>query len=145
MQIPSTAKKIIHSDVEAATRLKAYGVHLRSDQFESIATAKANGLFVVISTHTLKEAKLAQSLGADALTFSPIFDTPDKGTPKGVGVLETVVNSVDIRVIALGGIVSQEHIRLLQNIPKLYGFASIRYFAPQVDKIDNSRNNHKDT
>jgi thiamine-phosphate pyrophosphorylase len=98
-----------------------------------------------MSTHTLKEAKLAQNSGADAITYSPIFDTPNKGAPKGLKQLKTVVDSVDIGVIALGGIVTQRHIDSLQSIPKLYGFASIRYFAPQIDKIDNSGDNHKDT
>jgi len=121
-------KPLIHQDYILAKELGAYGVHLNSKQFIAIKRAKELRLFVVISTHTLKEAKEAEQLGADAITFSPIFTTPNKAEPKGVDVLKEVVDNLNIKVIALGGIISNKHIK---NIKKAnpWGFASIRYFS----------------
>lgn len=83
---------------------------------------------MIISTHTLSEAKEADALGADMITFSPIFNTPNKGEPKGTETLKSVISKLSIPVIALGGIVSKEQIDLCENAGA-FGFASIRYFA----------------
>lgn len=61
------------------------------------------------------------------VTYSPIFTTPNKGTPKGCEELEKIVQSVDIPVIALGGIISEQQIDQIKST-KASGFASIRYF-----------------
>ena len=121
------SKILLHSDYQLAHKLKADGVHLTSSQFSDIQKAKALGLFVVISTHTLEEALEAQKLGADLVTFSPIFATPNKGEPKGVEELRKVVSKLSIGVIALGGIVSSEQIEACRD-SGAFGFASIRYF-----------------
>jgi len=120
-------KILLHTDYKLAHKLKADGVHLNSTQFSKIAEAKALGLFVVISTHTKEEALQAQTLGADMITFSPIFSTPNKGEPKGVEVLRELTSSLEIGVIALGGIMEQEQIDLCEKAGAI-GFGSIRYF-----------------
>ena len=74
------------------------------------------------------EAKKAEILGADMVTYSPIFETPDKGEPVGLHMLSKLTSSVNIPVIALGGIVTDEHIEACQ-MSGASGFASIRYFA----------------
>jgi len=124
----SFEKILLHTDYKLAQKLKADGVHLNSTQFSKIAKAKALGLFVVISTHSKEEALQAQNLGADMITFSPIFATPNKGEPKGVEVLRELTTLLDIGVIALGGIVTQEQIDLCEEAGA-FGFASIRYFG----------------
>ena len=124
----SFSKILLHSDVDLADELNADGVHLKSTQFHEIKKAKKLGLLVVISTHTLKEAQQAEMLGADMITYSPIFASPNKGVPKGLKELKKVVSLLSIPVIALGGIVTQEHIRLCEE-NGAFGFASIRYFA----------------
>ena len=121
-------KCFIHSDVQLAHRLNAYGVHLTSNEFEKIRLAKDYGLNVVVSTHSLEDVIKAQNLGADMVTYSPIFSTPNKGKPKGIDDLQDLLAKVSIKVIALGGIVTQKEINLLKDI-KVYGFASIRYFT----------------
>ena len=131
-----TKKKFLHGDVELAKKLLADGVHLRSDQLMQIYKAKSYGLYTIISTHSIDEAKLAQKLGADAITFSPIFHSPDKGEAKGVEALEQLLNVATIPVFALGGIIGIEQINSLKPLKNLYGFASIRYFVdPQIDKV----------
>lgn len=123
----SFSKRLLHSDVALAYKLKADGVHLKSTQCDQIKKAKALGLFTVISTHTFEEAKQVEALGADMLTYSPIFLSPNKGEPKGVEKLKKLVSMLSIPVIALGGIITEEHIDLCEQNGAA-GFASIRYF-----------------
>ncbi len=120
-------KAFLHQDYKLAASLGADGVHLTSQQFESIQSAKALGLEVVISTHSYEEIQKAQTLGADYVTYSPIFETPHKGLPKGVENLQDVIQKTSMKIFALGGIIDDEHLASLESV-KPYGFASIRYF-----------------
>ena len=120
-------KRIIHSDYNLAFNLKADGVHLTSSQFSDITKAKKLGLWVAVSTHSIEEIKQAKELGANAVTFSPIFPTPNKGKPKGIAALKKAVACCGIDIIALGGIVTNEHIEKIKSTD-VFGFASIRYF-----------------
>lgn len=123
----SAIKSFIHQDAELAHRLKAYGVHLTSTQFEEISHAKELGLEVIISTHTHEEVLQAQKLGADAVTYSPIFASPNKDEPKGVDDLKALLSKCSVKVFALGGIVEDWHVNEVEETG-VYGFASIRYF-----------------
>lgn len=120
-------KVFLHQDYTLAKQLGVDGVHLTSLQFDLIEDAKKMGLEVIVSTHSLQEMQKAQSLGADYVTYSPIFATPNKGEPKGVVHLKEVVEKSTLKVFALGGIVTQEHIDIIRPTG-VYGFASIRYF-----------------
>lgn len=120
-------RTFLHRDFELAAKLGAYGVHLTSMAFDDIKKAKALGLKVIVSTHTAEEVALAESLGADYVTYSPIFTTPNKGEPKGVEDLKELVKSTKLDVFALGGIVSEKHLKEIEH-SEAYGFASIRYF-----------------
>jgi thiamine-phosphate pyrophosphorylase len=120
-------KSFIHQDVNLAKKLNATGVHLTSMQFDKIEKAKDFGLQVIVSTHAKEEILRAKELGADAVTYSPIFHSPNKGEPKGVENLKEILNACDIDIFALGGIVTHEHLKALEET-NVYGFASIRYF-----------------
>lgn len=120
-------KCFIHQKVELAKKLGVSGVHLTSKQFDKIKQAKDLGLEVIISTHTYEEVLDAQTLGADAVTYSPIFASPDKGEPKGIEDLKEILTKCDIKVFALGGVIDALHVEQLEKT-KVYGFASIRYF-----------------
>lgn len=119
---------LLHGNYTLADALKADGVHLTSTQFDAIPLAKALGLYVIISTHTQEEALKAQELGADAITYSPIFASPNKGEPKGLEDLKEIVDKIRVPIFALGGITTQEQIHAVQEAGA-YGFASIRYFT----------------
>ncbi|MFA5462271.1 MAG: thiamine phosphate synthase [Sulfurimonas sp.] len=120
-------KSFIHQDISLAKALGADGVHLTSKQFLEIQNAKSKNLEVIISAHTHDEVLQAQKLGADAVTYSPIFASPDKGEPKGVDDLEELLYKYKIKVFALGGILTNEQVEMIAKT-KAYGFASIRYF-----------------
>ena len=123
----SFEKILLHGTVDLASKLGASGVHLRSDQFDEIVKAKRRNLFVVISCHTVDEAKKAEESGADMITFSPIFATPNKGKPLGLGALKELQGIISLPIIALGGILTQEQIGACQAAGAA-GFASIRFF-----------------
>lgn len=121
---------LINTHINLAIKYNYDGVHLTSKQFDEIAIAKQNKLFVIISCHTEDEIVLAKSYGADAITYSPIFDTPNKGTAKGTTNLKYIVDKYQdksFNIIALGGIVTNNHIEQIKKT-KAKGFASIRYF-----------------
>ncbi len=120
-------KVLLHNDIDLAHHLKADGIHLQSTQIDEISYAKSKNLFVIVSTHTLQEARKAKELGADMITFGPIFNSPNKDNPQGTDELKRVITSVKIPTIALGGIISDEEILACQKAGAV-GFASIRYF-----------------
>lgn len=123
----TSVKSFIHRHVELAFELKATGVHLTSSQFEEIADAKSKNLEVIISTHTHKEVLMAQNLGADYVTYSPIFASPNKGEAKGTDDLKELLKKCTIKVFALGGIVDASQVQSVGECGA-FGFASIRYF-----------------
>lgn len=120
-------KSFIHRDAKLALELGATGVHFTSKQFDDIQEAKRVGLEVIISTHTHEEVLKAQELGADGVTYSPIFASPGKGDAKGIEDLQNLLEICEIDIFALGGIVTQKEVESI-NETKCYGFASIRYF-----------------
>ena len=98
-------------------------------QFDKIQIVKELGLYVIISCHTFGDIEKALENKADAVTFSPIFETPSKGEPKGIIALEEAVNTFkNINIFALGGIINENQIKQISET-KAYGFASIRYFV----------------
>ncbi len=120
-------KVLLHGAADLAVKLQADGVHLTSMQFNEITLAKQKDLFVVVSCHTVDEAKKAEALGADIITYSPIFATPNKGKPLGLGALKELQGIISLPIIALGGILTQEQIDACQAAGAS-GFASIRFF-----------------
>ncbi len=122
-----SVKAMLHRDVALAHRLHAYGVHLTSLQFDEINEAKALGLYVIASTHSEQEITKAMANGADAVTYSPIFMSPNKGEPKGLEDLKEIVGKIQTNIFALGGITTNEQVKQIEATG-VYGFASIRYF-----------------
>lgn len=120
-------KFLLQNDIDLACRLGFDGVHFSSNFIHLLKDTPSN-LIKIASTHNIKEIELANQYGADFITFSPIFATPNKGEPKGLEALKEAVKMSKAKVIALGGIVSKEHIDKVMSFGAV-GFASIRYFA----------------
>lgn len=125
MKIDEEFRLVLHGEVDLAVNLGAFGVHLSSLQFHEIARAKEAGLYVIASTHSYEEALAA--IEADAITYSPIFFSPNKGIPKGLEDLKEITGKINTKIFALGGVLSSEQIRQVETCG-VYGFASIRYF-----------------
>ncbi len=122
-----SVKSFIHRDADLAKKLNATGVHLTSTQFDKIKYALSLDLEVIVSTHTHDEILTAEYLGANYVTYSPIFTSPNKGEPKGILDLEEILEKSKIKIFALGGIISDEQIKEIEKTDA-FGFASIRYF-----------------
>ena len=121
-------KILINSDFKLAKKLEVNGVHLNSTQFDEIKKAKSLDLFVIISCHNIEDIQKAQRVNADAITYSPIFETPNKGKPLGIDKFKEIAALYkDIRIIALGGIIENIQVKQIAKT-KAYAFASIRYF-----------------
>lgn len=127
-------KTLINSSIEIAYDTGANGVHLTSNQIDLVNDAKNKGLYTICSTHNIQEVYKAFKLGADAITYSPIFSDKYSHKKKGIlGLMELIEEKIPIKIFALGGIVSNKHIKLLQKY-KIDGFASIRYFINEYGK-----------
>lgn len=121
-------KALLHNHAALASNLNAFGVHFSSDKLCSIGVTSTK-LFQVLSCHSLAEIKAASKMGIDAVTFSPIFFTPNKGEPKGIEALKDMVMQSNLPIIALGGIIDETQIKAIDCV-KSWAFASIRYFKP---------------
>ncbi len=120
---------LINSNYKLAKKLNINGVHLTSTQFHEIQKAKNLGLDIIISCHNEEEILKAQKQNISTITYSPIFETPNKGQEKGIKKLEEIVQSYkNLNIIALGGILEEDQVKQIKKI-QAYGFASIRYFV----------------
>ncbi|KLE11124.1 thiamine monophosphate synthase [Aliarcobacter butzleri L355] len=118
----------LNSDFILAKKLGFHGVHLTSTQFKDIKKAKELGLLVTISCHSIDDIKNAKANDVDFATYSPIFDTPNKGKAKGIENLKLAIEEFkDMKIIALGGIINKNQLSQIAKT-KAFAFASIRYF-----------------
>ena len=119
---------LVSADV-AIARALGIGVHLRSCQRDSIALL-ARERRVFYSAHSLDDMLFAQGQGAQGITISPIFPTPNKPPPLGLAKLQDIMRAYPFcaDVFALGGIITAEHRESLRD-SGVAGFASIRYFV----------------
>lgn len=120
-------KFLLQNDIDLACKLGFDGIHFSSNFIHLLKDTPSN-LIKIASTHNIKEIELANQYGADFITFSPIFATPNKGEPKGLEALKEAVKMSKAKVIALGGIMSAEQICAVMKCG-VAGFASIRYFT----------------
>jgi thiamine-phosphate pyrophosphorylase len=105
------AKLFINDRADIAVMAEADGVHLTEVSVPA-SEIKNNfpDLIVGVSTHSIQGARLAETQGADYITFSPIYATPSKasyGAPQGLALLRQVTEAVRLPVLALGGITPQ--------------------------------------
>ena len=100
---------LINDRVDIALAVNADGVHLGQSDMPCGVARKLLGeeKIIGITVHNLAEAVQAESIGADYLGVSPIFQTatkPDAGKPAGISLIEDIRAIVNIPLIAIGGI-----------------------------------------
>jgi thiamine-phosphate pyrophosphorylase len=103
------AKLIINERVDIALAVEADGVHIGASSLPIYKVRKLLGerKLIGVSCHNQVQAITAQEMGADFITFGPVYYTPSKapyGDPVGVGKLRTVTEMLQIPVFALGGV-----------------------------------------
>lgn len=100
-------KLIVHDRLDVALLLGLSAVHLG---FRSPPVAAVRRRFpqltIGASVHSLSEAVGAVRDGADYVLYGHVFETRSKPgiPPKGLSQLQKVVQSVDVPVVAIGGI-----------------------------------------
>ncbi len=110
---------IVNDRLDVALASGAHGVHLGQDDLplEAARSIVPPGFTVGISTHSLEEAKEAESAGADYIGFGAMYETvtkEDVTPPRGKRGLTEVAAAVNIPVIAIGGI-TREHINEIKQ------------------------------
>jgi len=105
------ARLFINDRVDVARAVNADGVHLGHQSMPVKAVRKTVGkdMLIGVSTHSIEEAKAADSGWADFITIGPIFDTPSKarfGSPVGLYIINQLKNELNIPFYAIGGIKS---------------------------------------
>lgn len=103
------AKLFINDRADLTVAVEADGVHLTQSSYSAKEARKIVGesCLIGVSTHSVDEARQAQEQGADFVTLGPVFETPAKmryGPPVGLGILRDVLRTVQIPVLAIGGI-----------------------------------------
>ena len=97
---------VVNDDVEAAISLGADGVHLgRHDR--GVERALEARLLLGLSAASVREAAVAEHRGAAYVGAGPVWATPSKedaDPPIGLDGLGLICASVDVPVVAIGGI-----------------------------------------
>lgn len=106
---PLGARLFINERADIARAAGLDGVHLTSASLSPRAARRClrAGSLVGVSTHSLAEARFAETFGADFITFGPVFYTASKasyGEPRGLEELQRICTAVTLPVFALGGI-----------------------------------------
>jgi thiamine-phosphate pyrophosphorylase len=103
--LPPPARLLVNGRLDVALAAGADGVHLPADGVPAAALRARFGPGVLIgrSAHSVAEVERARDDGADYATFGPVYATPGKGAPTGVGELARAAAS-GLPVYALGGV-----------------------------------------
>jgi len=99
---------IINDDVDIALRCGADGVHVGQDDMsvDKVRSIAGDDLIIGVSAHSVEEALTAVRGGADYLGVGAVFQTSTKTnvTAMSYEVLKSICMTVDIPVVAIGGI-----------------------------------------
>lgn len=107
---------VINDNVEIALAADADGVHVGQSDMEAGDVRRKLGedKIIGVSAQTVEQAVLAQERGADYLGVGAVFHTGSKADADDVSheMLKAICDAVDIPVIAIGGI-STDNVRRL--------------------------------
>ena len=103
------AKLFINDRVDIALAVDADGVHIGAGSLPIYKVRRLLGerKLIGVSCHNQVQAITAQEMGADFITFGPVFHTASKapyGDPLGVEKLRAINDLLQIPVFGLGGI-----------------------------------------
>lgn len=103
---------IINDRVDVAKLSGADGVHLGQSDLPVEGARRLLGPDSVIglSTHSPEEAREAEHLGADYISFGPVYPTRTKGdaeSPRGLKLLAETRRATRLPIVAIGGITEE--------------------------------------
>jgi thiamine-phosphate pyrophosphorylase len=110
---------LVNDRIDVALATGANGVHLAARSLPPGVTRKLVGerMLVGVSVHGLDEALRAAEEGADYVTFGHVYPTASKPglPPRGVRKLAEIVESVEVPVLAIGGIDRSNVVEVLRT------------------------------
>jgi thiamine-phosphate diphosphorylase len=115
------ARLIIHTQADIAHAVEADGVHVAASDINTIPAIRSwlnnPEMSLSASCHNAEELARAQQTGADFAMLAPVFPTQSHpGAPSlGVDAFQKLAALADIPIIALGGITTGNHQKLLSN------------------------------
>lgn len=103
------AKLLVNDRVDVALAVDADGVHIGAESLPIYKVRRLLGerRLIGFSCHNQVQAIAAQEMGADFVTFGPVYYTASKaayGEPVGMEKLQLVADMLQVPVFALGGI-----------------------------------------
>lgn len=111
-------KLIINDNVQICLEANADGVHLGQGDLNAYEARKILGddKIIGVTAKTVEQAKKALADGADYIGSGAVFGTSTKSDAKKMDIetLKSITASVDIPVVAIGGI-------CIDNVEQLYG------------------------
>jgi thiamine-phosphate pyrophosphorylase len=114
------ARLLINDRIDLALAVQADGVHLGGHSMPADVVRRLTGpdMLIGVSTHSVTDVQRAAELGADFVTFGPVYATPSKaayGPPQGLQALAEACLATSLPVFALGGITPQRLSETLQT------------------------------
>lgn len=107
---------LINDNVEICIESGADGVHVGQKDMEAGAVREKLGKdkIIGVSARTVEQAMAAQNAGADYLGVGAVFSTSTKEDAKPLDheILKAITKAVDIPVVAIGGISSENVLEL---------------------------------
>lgn len=99
---------LINDNIDIARRSGADGVHVGQSDMEAAAVRSILGsnMIVGVTAKTVEQAQRAQEAGADYLGSGAVFGSATKlnAKPMSMDILRSICQSVEIPVVAIGGI-----------------------------------------
>lgn len=100
---------LVNDLIDVAIESQADGVHVGQEDLDAGAARSMCGpaMLLGVSASSVEEAKKAEEEGADYLGVGPIFATPtkpDAGAPIGLEGLREIRETVELPLVAIGGI-----------------------------------------
>jgi thiamine-phosphate pyrophosphorylase len=132
----------VNDRVDVAVAARADGVHLGQEDMPAASARPLTGedMIMGISATTIEEAERARADGADYLGVGPVFATPTKPdaiAPIGVEGLRMIRESVDLPIVAIGGIDQENASRVFEAGAD--GIAVISAVTAAVDMLEAVR------
>jgi thiamine-phosphate pyrophosphorylase len=110
--LPPATRVLVNGRLDIALAAGADGAHLPADGLPAtplrarFGTLFGTGVLLGRSTHSTEEVERARDEGVDYVVFGPVYPTPGKGKPRGLGALADAARAAGpgFPVFALGGV-----------------------------------------
>lgn len=110
---------VINDNVEVALEVDADGVHVGQEDMKAVEARRILGdkKIIGVSVHTVEEAVEAKKMGANYIGVGAVFPTSTKKNAVKMSnkTLQDICQAVDIPVVAIGGIQTENIMELKES------------------------------